>query len=62
MALNSWPACPMCFSLLKYRGMPGLRETHWYCSCGTQWKVEDLLEAYDQEKLREYENQLKGKE
>lgn len=44
--------CPLCFSQLSYRSMPGLNERHWFCkSCGTEWLAGDLVEALNNDEL-----------
>lgn len=46
--------CPICFSQLSYRSMPDINECYWHCeSCGTEWEVEDLIDAYNYNELRE---------
>ena len=46
--------CPVCFNQLSLRSMPGFNEKHWYCkSCGTEWRVEDLIEALNYNELEE---------
>ena len=48
--------CPLCFNKLSSRRMPGYREEHWHCeSCGTEWKVLDLIAALNHDELKEVE-------
>ena len=47
--------CPLCMEdTLRIRTMPGLGECHWHCTnprCLTEWRVEDLVNAIEQEEL-----------
>ena len=46
--------CPLCFSQLGFRSMPGLNEHHWFCKgCGTEWPVLELIAALNCNELKE---------
>lgn len=47
-------SCPICFSRLSHRSMPGTAECYWYCKhCGTEWEVGDLIAALNYNELKD---------
>lgn len=44
--------CPLCFSKLGHRHMPGYKEQHWFCpSCNTEWDVRDFVNCLNYNEL-----------